>query len=133
MKHLISCIAIIFLGLLARVAGALALLALPSMASADGVAVRPDPLEIIARLAFIALPYLLLAGTLAVSFRHKRFAPGLAYSAAAALVLLPALALLAMSFLGISIIDAAVFWDLFPLLHAAAVPASFLYLHRRTA
>ena len=133
MKHLLACIVIIILGLLARLAGSLALLALPSMASADGVAARPGPFEAAAWLLIIALPYIFLAAALASSYRKKRFNPRHAYFATAALVLLPALALPGLHLAGISISDALHFWEVFPALHAAAAVLPYLYLDRNAA
>ena len=133
MKHLAACIVIIILGLLARLAGSLALPALPSMASADGVAARPGPVETVAWLLIIALPYIFLAAALWASRRKKRLRPQLAYAAAAALVLLPALALSGLHLAGITISDALLFWEVFPALHAAVAVLPYFYLDRIAA
>jgi len=120
--------ALLILGLLARLAGAVFILALPSMAAADGVAVRESAALIILRLLYIALPYLVMIAALALSYRNRRFSPRNAWVATAASVLLPFAALVTLRLLGFAIVESILFWDLFPAFQAAAVLALYLYL-----
>ena len=130
MKHLAACVTVLILGLLGRLAGAVFILALPSMAAADGVAVRESTALMILRLLYIALPYVITITALAVSHRNRRLSPGNAWIATAAAVLLPLAALVTLRLLGFAIVESILFWDLFPAFQAAAVLTLYLYLQR---
>ncbi len=115
--HTITLFAVLIAGYLGRLAGTLLMLALPSMAAADGVATRVGASQMIVWIIYISLPYFVIATGLIISMLKNRLKPARAYGSVLTVVLLPPFALLLNWIFGNSIQSAGIFWAFFPLVH----------------
>ncbi len=117
MHHTITIFAILIAGYLGRLAGTLLMLALPSMAVADGGTSRVGTAQMIVWIIYISLPYFIIATGVIISLLKKRLKSARAYGSILTVVLLPPFALLLNWIFGNSIQSAGIFWAFFPLVH----------------